>query len=649
MSWLTPLGFLGLISILVLVIIYIIKPNYENKFISSTYVWKLSLKYKKNKIPINKLRNIILFICQVLALTAATLIIAQPFLDNGENQASEKVLIVDASASMMTKTGGSSRFERAIDEVSDEIDEQLNKEDGKVTVIIASDKASFLIQSEGIESKDKIKDELAKLKTDEGNPCTWGKSDIEGAIALSEEITSIKEGVEVSLFTDVNYVDSGKVKVNLVNDVNDFNVAILDVRAVTLEGYIRFEIDVVSYGRSDSVNLNCTINGVNGMEDEEGILDLKAVVRLESDVVTTVAFGKIYDEVDEFDVEMLENIEVTSFDTARVWTDEKDSFDTDNNFWLYGGKLPTLKIQYYSEKPNNYFASAFMILRNQLKYRWDVQITEVSPDETPESEGFDFYIYEHKMPSSLPKDGFVLLVNPDNVPIDAGFKLNGESGYYQETPLEAGDELAQILPGINAEMITVTRYSPITLSDGYTPLLLSGGKPVFIVKNETDEKIAVMSFSLHYSNLPVMMEFPLMMYRLVEYYMPSTVTQRVFDVNDTVKLGARSDELVIEGPGLEETVTEFPKVLTLTEPGPYTATQTPISGVEAIDNFFVRVPASESEINRQEDALENPYFYEKVEDTKVDLLIFFASALVALLFIEWWLHTREQYQIGKQK
>ena len=46
MTLLTPLGLLGLIGIIVLIIIYIIKPNYQQKFISSTYVWKLSLKYR---------------------------------------------------------------------------------------------------------------------------------------------------------------------------------------------------------------------------------------------------------------------------------------------------------------------------------------------------------------------------------------------------------------------------------------------------------------------------------------------------------------------------------------------------------------------------------------------------------------------------
>ena len=62
MSWLTPLGFLGFIGLIILIIIYIIKPNYQNKIISSTFIWKLSLKLRKKKIPVSKLRNIILFI-----------------------------------------------------------------------------------------------------------------------------------------------------------------------------------------------------------------------------------------------------------------------------------------------------------------------------------------------------------------------------------------------------------------------------------------------------------------------------------------------------------------------------------------------------------------------------------------------------------
>ena len=46
MSLLIPLGLLGLSGLLILLLIYILNPNYQQKLISSTYVWKISLKYK---------------------------------------------------------------------------------------------------------------------------------------------------------------------------------------------------------------------------------------------------------------------------------------------------------------------------------------------------------------------------------------------------------------------------------------------------------------------------------------------------------------------------------------------------------------------------------------------------------------------------
>ena len=103
MSWLTPLGFLGLIGLIVLILIYIIKPNYQQKFISSTYVWVKSLKYKKKKMPINRLQDILLFLCQVLIITGMAAILAQPFImADKEQEVKEHVIIIDASASMLS-------------------------------------------------------------------------------------------------------------------------------------------------------------------------------------------------------------------------------------------------------------------------------------------------------------------------------------------------------------------------------------------------------------------------------------------------------------------------------------------------------------------------------------------------------------------
>ena len=133
MSWLTPLlGILGIIGLIVLIIIYIIKPNYQNKIISSTFVWKLSLKYKKNKIPLNKLRSILLFLCQVLIIATAALILAQPFIASDKVESQRKVLIIDASVSMLAETGDSNRFAKAVEEVRKETLDLLENENAEV-------------------------------------------------------------------------------------------------------------------------------------------------------------------------------------------------------------------------------------------------------------------------------------------------------------------------------------------------------------------------------------------------------------------------------------------------------------------------------------------------------------------------------------
>jgi hypothetical protein len=285
-----------------------------------------------------------------------------------------------------------------------------------------------------------------------------------------------------------------------------------------------------------------------------------------------------------------------------------------------------------------------MVLRDKLGYRWDVEFKELKREETPETEGFDIYIFEHEnMPSTLPTDGVVLLANPDSVPSGAGFRLGSVNNYHHEQQtLLAGDE-HPMLAGLVPEQITLTQYTTITSYDGYTPILYCNEDPVVIVKNDPDQKIAIMSFSLNFSNLPLMLEFPLLMYNLVEYYVPSTVTEYVFDVNESINLGARSEELHVVGNGVDTVITEFPSNLLLVKPGTYTVSQTPISGKDVIENFYVKIPASESNTHAREDILTNPYMYTDPVENNTDLILYFAIALVALLFCEWWLHIREQY------
>ena len=145
MTLLAPLGLLGLIGIVILIIIYILKPNYQQKFISSTYIWKLSLKYKKKKIPTSKLRNLLLILCQVLFLATCAAILARPNLVvKTMIKEPEVIMILDASASMRAKVDETTRFSRAVEEAA-ELAAATFEEDGYVSMIFADDQPAYML------------------------------------------------------------------------------------------------------------------------------------------------------------------------------------------------------------------------------------------------------------------------------------------------------------------------------------------------------------------------------------------------------------------------------------------------------------------------------------------------------------------------
>jgi hypothetical protein len=243
----------------------------------------------------------------------------------------------------------------------------------------------------------------------------------------------------------------------------------------------------------------------------------------------------------------------------------------------------------------------------------------------------------------MPSDGVVLCVNPTNsLPTSTGVKIGGAAQSSSgEMFLEPGED-HPIMKNVNASAISVTRITMINSYDDYTPLLMLQQYPLLLAKNDPDTKIMVMPFSLHYSNLAVLPEFPLLIMNALKYYFPTTVEGNVFEVGDSITLNARGETLEVTGPINATKFTKFPASIDVSKPGTYTFTQLPMSGIPSIESVFVKIPNAESNINSEELQLVNPYFYEDDGAANVDLLFYLALAMVALLFIEWWLKSREQ-------
>lgn len=640
MTWLAPIGLLGLISLIILIIIYIIKPNYQMKLISSTYVWRLSLKYKKRRLPINKLNNILIFLCQVLILTICALLLAQPVIAHEKiGDESERIIIVDASAGMQLTDGGTTRFERALEE-ADIIAKDTLEKGGVVSVILADADPEFIVQRTGKDKEDEVTLALNNLRMDRSK-CTYGSADMDGAIALAEEVLAYNYQAQIHLITATAYIEDNDVFVHNVAKTGEWNAAVLGCSAeINQDNHYEISVDVGCYGETKSINVYCQIMGAN-FRDGKSDPAFKNAFFKDVPLDPTAEEARITFTSDDFS-----GAHLYSFESVYVFVDVDDCFSEDNYFYLYGGTRPTIRIQYASSVPNNYFGGIVRTLRENMKNDFKIEFKELKADQQAATEGFDIYIFEHRMPDIMPTDGVVLLVDPYGEPEGSGIRFGDRVAVDSSSTLAAGTP-HDLTKYVDSSRITIAKYTEIINFDGYEELAYYNGRPVMLAKNDDEAKIVVWAFDLNYSNLIAMPDFSFLMYNMFTYFVPTTMDSQSFEVGQKVDLTARGTELTVSGIDVNVAFEGKTGQITATRPGSYTVTQKAMGATEEddliIENFFVNVPNSESNITKQVDQIP-PASVEVITEIEFeDLLFYFAIALVSLLFIEWILSSKKNY------
>lgn len=692
MTLLTPLGLLGLIGVVILIIIYIIKPNYQQKVISSTYIWKLSLRYKRKRIPVSKLRNLLIILCQIFILTACAAILAQPnkVLKN-QVKTPEVIAIIDSSASMRTSKEDedgytSTRFERAVNGVI-ELSDAIFDKNGHVSVILADTSASFLVQRITRDNRDEVRYQLEPLIADLETQCSYGSADIDSAIELCENVLLENPFAEIKLFTDTRYYKVPKsVEIVSVCAEEEWNASILNAKAVRSDSYYTFYVDVACYGREEAeLHLNFSVKGANSTNnlDPGQKIEIQLEVPCVNGEVKQIVFMNkalfwenneslmeegadsmeliylpgysavvyysnnpsiIYYLMENEAKNIKDNEAVSTFQEVHLYLTETDNFAEDNSFNIFGGKKDTIRIQYFSPRPNSFFNAVLLSLKNNYSDRWNIEYKQVKVEEEPELQGFDFYVFEHEMPETLPRDGVILLVNPNRAPAGADFSIGGEISFSAEPyPTLKAESSSNLLEDVVPNAITVSKYYRITqYNKAYENLMSLNGDPMLLVRNDPGLRAAVIPFSLHYSNLPLLNSFPFLISNLFNYFIPTTVSGNSFEVYESVKVNARGPELEVSYRG--ETIQvfdNFPSTLKMDLPGTYTLTQTTYTNKEITESIHVRIPESECDIWKVEEVLKEPYKPAEKTIFYDDLLVYIAAALVAVLFLERLLQSRD--------
>lgn len=673
MSLLIPLGLLGLMSIAVLILIYIIKPNYQQRVVSSTYIWRLSLQIKKKRLPISKLRNILLIICQILALVAGAFIMAQPIIPQPTKQYGEEaVLILDASASMRTKNAsGISRFERAVDEISDFSNALLGR-GGTVTVILADATPHPIAQSVTSNSKPALVNALNSLTDNRTMPdnisCTFQETDMNAAIKLCENMVVSNPTTQIYLYTDQTYdYLPDNVQLKNMGEQSEWNAAILNAYTKLEEGYQTFYVEVACYGSvAQTISLTLYINDIN---DDGKSVTYYAEINCGENRTYTVVFrnengseissdaqltnpvfvpvGK--NVIEEHDGKRVNNVAVFSFDNASIVIDARDNFEQDNSFSIFGGKLRTLTVQYACgrEKINTYISAAINSMRKYFTEDnglWDVKVTEVNTSkEKAAYAGFDFYVFDYCAFERVPTDGVVLFFNCPNMPAGLEWSRNYDS-FSQEQYFSEEAQHA-VTAGFKPEKMFVRRIQRIIAHDSRWQVLLNAANtPALLVQDTENSKMVYCAFDTEFSNIAERAEMTTLFFNIFESYLSPTVRSHVYDAGEEFQVSARGNKLTISSAQwYDQEFTDLPAKIKLAIPDTYRMEQVSYFNGKKIEDeyLFVKVPAKESNIFAKGETLLELERPELEEGTYDDLIVYIAAAMLALLFAEWFLQARD--------
>lgn len=667
MSFLYPLGFLGLLALPIIIIIYLLRSKYKSKEVSSTFIWKRSLKYVKRRIPLNFIMSLIL-ILQILTVIVATFAITRPRIKPLETE--EKIIIIDASASMLAENDGTTRFEYAKSLIEEEA-EKIGA-NHQITLIIANEKPTTHLRR-GTDKGEL----LTALKSLE---CTRSTANVAGALKLAGEILNENAGAQIQLYTDKEYLDSDGVEIIDCKRDGEWNAGVIafedDER---IEG-TEFIATVGNYGLDSGFSVKLLIDGrVVGQKTIEMKSNETKIIRFTHSSSESVADNEIR-------IRLTNPIE--SYETATVQLNTSDSFEYDDSFSIYPREKINPKILYVSKYvvddngkkscPNSFLYRAFLA----VGYSIDSSNMYAKLKDAPELKGYDLYIFEGvEVTRELPTDGAVWLLGNRNMPEGSGIVIDtvkqansGKVGYKFEQTLSL-DVVSEIVKNVDFTPMKIGSLAIDASVASYYPILSMGDfRPVYTAKNDAlgvshdifvagnigSVRMIVTSFDVGESSLGAFVsDFPLLIKNMVTYSIPNPMPDRSAPVGSTVSFnfpaGATNivynynDSLV---SNLE--IKDLDYTMNITEPGKYEIVVTYPDGddydlAEDVKKYTLtgHVPAEESMIVQRipNDYLEAPDPDDGAEETfePVEIFPYIIALFILLLIIEWGVYYREQY------
>ncbi len=615
MSFLYPLGLIGLVGVPLLILIYILRSKYNEQTVPSTYLWTLSEKFFKRRNPFSGLTGIISLILQILMIILVSLAIARPIFTI-PNSASEYCFVLDASGSMNATDGIGSRFDRAKSEIEDLInDARLGS---TFTLVYASNENADIIY-ERVSDKQLAKEMLSDLE------CSDCPTDYSNALSRAQNYFNENTSTLVYLVTDKDFASAENVKIVNVGSQKVTNYAVSESWGSLMDGTLYTGANVISYYSDAELKIELYVNGGDKVADEKTV---------------AVKAGETVP------VEL--SCQASAYDNFRIVIKNKDDLALDNEVMGYNlNSEASYSVLIVSETPFFYEAV--------LDALTDSKVDVVSPAEFNGQTGYGLYLFHNFAPDELP-DAAVWLINVSGNIKNSGFGVKGVIGLDDPGELEKTNSTSSrartLLKGVEGRDIFISEYIKYSgMYTQFTPLFSYNSNPlIFAGVNALGNREVVFGFDIHKSDLALSTDFAPLISNLLAYSCPDLVDGSNFicgeDLN--INITANIDNVKVISPDGEEnyvdTSTDIGSIL-LEDVGTYTIKVSATDGEKSY-KVYAAAHSSESDLTAPGGgfSISGVQTYEKTEGVYDPLTVIFI--IIAIVFTaDWMVYCYEKYQL----
>jgi VWA domain-containing protein/aerotolerance regulator-like protein len=612
MSLLLPAALAFGIIIPVILLLYFMRPKRQERVVSSTLLWQQAAQDLQASRPWQRLRITALLLLQILAAIVIVLVLARPATFINSPIGGNTIIILQASASMQATDIPPNRFEEAKSNITNLID-GLGPGD-QLSLITMAKTPQVLIAFSS--DKSQLTSALQRAKV------TNQDADLEQALSLATSLAAGHTDAQVLVIGDGHVLPTNQTLVApfpvryLQIGTDAPNAALLALASNTIQGKFVALAQIANYShQQQSIPVELYADGK--------LVGVQTAI-LPAEAIGALQWGPLPP--------------ATRFLHARIIS--QDAMTIDHEAWAIAGASMHGRVILVT-KGNSFLEAA-------LRLQPNIDLFETTPDKYANVGNFDLTVFDGFVPSSLPS-GALFFVNP---PTDSN--VFGKSGAeITISHISAGNDTQNLLNQVDLSSIHVVRKThQVTPAPWMQPIIVTPETPLLMAGEQNNRRIGVVSFDLHDTDLPLQPTFPILIYNLVNWFLPLPVAgnaQVAPDTSVTIQSWPGAQRIAIAGPDQQPVMVAPPFPVTAfnntDKIGIYSVTQftqnQELHGAFAVNLFdplqsrltpSARLPIAQS----TSFDVSNP----AIPHVLREIWPWIAAFLLLVLCAEWWLFSR---------